>query len=53
MKSLKRKKKIDKSESTGINKYKFKAQQDALKEGISSYYTRVCEVIDLEKKMKK
>lgn len=38
MKSLKRKKKIDKSESTAINKYKFKAQQDALKEGISSYY---------------
>lgn len=39
MKSIKRKKKIDKSESTVINKYKFKAQQDALKDGISSYHS--------------
>jgi hypothetical protein len=38
MKNMKRKQKIDKSESTGINKYKFKAQQDALNEGISTYH---------------
>jgi len=48
MKSIKRKKKIDKSESTVINKYKFKAQQDALKDGISSYHSQVCDMIDLE-----
>lgn len=41
------------SNSTAVNKYRYKAQQEAMKNNTTTGFERTCDVIDLEQKLDK